>query len=218
MPQYTAQIKAGVPYPMAIPGRYFSILETGSASFVGMRIMRSSSEVESVRTARRGMQARVAGGFTIVELRSSIDTTAEVIISNGEVEVDSTDGASVLATIANTPLPVVNDRGAPANPVHVIGLTASDAPAQSFSEPAEIVVNAALTPILGASATRRSVRLHNQGTNPVAIGGAGVTWARRAVVLQPGDTWVDDRAANLAIYAICAAGLSTTVGVQGVNA
>lgn len=217
MPQFTCNIKANTPFPLAVPGSYFSILETGSAGFVAARIMRGSQEVEKVNTARRGLQARVRQGFNLIELRSAIDTTAEVIVSDGEVEVDSTDGASVLATIANTPLPVVNDRGAPANPVHVVGLTANDAPATGLDEPAAVAVNAALTVLVGASPTRRSVRFHNQGANPVAIGGPGLSWAKRAVVLQPGDTWVEDRGANLALYAICDAAQATTVGVQGVN-
>lgn len=217
MPQFSCNVKANTPFPLGVPGSYFSILETGSASFVAMRIMRGSQEVEQVRTARRGLQARVREKFSMVELRSAIDTTVEVIVSDGEVEVDSTDGASVLATIANTPLPVVNDRGAPANPVHVVGLTANDAPATGLDEPAAVAVNAAITPLVGASATRRSVRFHNQGANPVAIGAAGLTWAKRAVVLEPGDTWVEDRGANLALFAICNAGQATTVGVQGVN-
>lgn len=217
MPQYTCNIKANVPFPLGVVGSYFSILETGSAGFVGLRIVRGSQEVEQVRTARRGLQARVREKFTAVELRSAIDTVAEVIVSDGEVEVDSTDGASVLATIANTPLPVVNDRGAPANPMHVVGLTANDAPATGIDEPAAVAVNAGLTPLVGASAVRRSVRFHNQGANPVAIGGAGLTWAKRAVVIEPGDTWLEDRGANLALYAICDVGQATTVGVQGVN-
>lgn len=218
MPQYTCQVKANTPFLLGVTGTYFSILETGSAAFVGARVLRNATEVESVRTARRGLQARVRERFTAVELRSTIDTVCEVVVSDGEVEVDSTDGASVLATIANSPLPVVNDRGAPANPVHVVGLTASDAPATAFAEPNAVAVNASLTTLLSASATRRSVRFHNQGANPVAIGGPGVTWAKRAIVLQPGDTWVDDRAANLAWSAVCDTGQSTTVGVQGVNA
>lgn len=216
MPQYSCNVKANVPFPLGVVGSYFSILETGSAGFVGMRIMRGSQEVEQVRTARRGLQARVREKFNSVELRSTIDTTVEVIVSDGEVEVDSTDGASVLATIANTPLPVVNDRGTPGVPMHVVGLTANDAPATGMAEPAAVAVNAAITPLVGADVTRRSVRFHNQGANPVAIGGAGLTWAKRAIVVQPGDIWIEDRAGNLALYAICDAGQATTVGVQGV--
>ncbi len=216
MPQFSCNVKANTPFPLGVVGSYFSILETGSAGFVGLVIKKGAQEVEQVRTARRGLQARVPGGFNSVELRSAIDTTVEVIVSDGAVEVDSTDGASVLATIANTPLPVVNDRGAPANPVHVVGLTANDAPATGVSEPAQVNVTAGLTPLVGADATRRNLRIYNQGPNPVAIGGPGLTWAKRAVVLEVGDTWVEDRAANLAINAICAAGLASTVGVQGV--
>lgn len=49
---------------------------------------------------------------------------------------------------------------------------------------------------------RRSVRFTNLGPDPVAIGAAGLTWAKRCIVLNAGDTWVEDTASNLAWVAI----------------
>ncbi len=87
----------------------------------------------------------------------------------------------------------------------------------SISEPAAVAVTDALTAVLAADADALSVRLYNQGPDPVAIGGAGLTWAKRAVVLEAGDSFVEEVAAALALSAICDAGGAATLGVQVVK-
>jgi len=216
--EYQVNLQANVMVPQSVPGTYFSILETGAAPSISIKIKAGSRELEAVQTARRGLQAETKEAFSVVELLSTINTTVKVIISDGSVKVDSTDGASVLATIVNTPLPVVNDRGAPGNPVHVSGLLASDSPATGFQQPAPVAMGAAPALIIGADLTRKALRLHNLGPDPVAVGGVGITWATRALVLDVGDIWVEEDGANLAWHGVCDAGKTANVAQQGILA
>lgn len=215
--QYTVNLTANVWTTQAVPGKYFALIDTGAAAAIEVRIMRGSQEVGSLRTARRGLQADVAESFGLVMFRSSVNTVVECFISDGSMKVDTVDGAAVLATIINDPLVVRTERGDPAQPLHVVGMTADDAPAVSFTEPAAVAITGGLTAVIGASATRSSLRFINHGPDQVAIGGAGLSWAKRAIVLDVGDGWEENRGANLAWSAVCDAGKTATIGVQGIN-
>jgi hypothetical protein len=92
-------------------------------------------------------------------------------------------------------------------------LPVTQALATTITSSAAVAVTAALTDVLAAG-TRRGVRLFNQGAAAVAIGGAGLTWANRAVVLEVGDSHEELVAPGAAIKAICAATLTATLGVQ----
>jgi hypothetical protein len=59
--------------------------------------------------------------------------------------------------------------------------------------------------------------LVNRRLTRVAIGSATLTWAKAAVIIQPGDTWVEERGANLAWYCITQAA-GSTLGVQEITA
>jgi len=218
--QYPVNIKAGKPVPIAIAGAYFTIMDPGSAGSIGVKFYDGSRELESINTAKRGFKARPASGrFTRVDLSSSIDTVAQIVISDGDIEIDVSDGASVTASIAGLPLPVQLDRGTPALPLNVVGLSLSDAPGSSIVDSAAVAVgSAAAVSVVAADANRRALRLANIGADPVAIGGAGITWAKRCIVIQPGDLWEEAKGANLQWFAICEATKTASVTAQGVMA
>jgi len=54
------------------------------------------------------------------------------------------------------------------------------------------------------------------GTDQVAIGFTGITWDKRCIVLDVGDTWIAEQAANLAWAAICDTAKTASVTVQQV--
>lgn len=116
--------------------------------------------------------------------------------------------------IVDNEIEVKNDAG---NPLVVSGEVTTAPNGNSISEPAAVAVTDVLTALLGADATALSVRLYNQGPDPVAIGGAGLTWAKRAVVLGVGDALLEEVAARLALSAICDAGNTAIVGIQVVK-
>lgn len=218
--QFTLNLQAGARTRQQTAGRFFLLLSTGAASSIEISLMDGTRELERIRTATRGFKARMPhGAFTHVELISGVAAQCEVVISDGSVDFDWFAGATVNANISGPlPLPVSNDRGTPGNVMHVTGVSLADAPATSINEPAAIAVNDTVDVLVAANANRRALRIANLGPDPVAIGSAGITWAKRVIVLAAGDMWIEDRAANLAWSGITNAATAASVTVQEVLA
>lgn len=217
--QQTANLTANLRTRVDVAGRHLLVLSTGAAASIELWIYRENDELENIRTAMRGFKARVPDGFTRFEVRSSVDAVCEFVVSNGVVDFDFITGTSVLATIAGPlPLPVSNDRGSPGNLLYVAGVSLADAPAVAIVNGAAVVCGPVATVVKTANANARALRFHNIGPDPVALGAAGITWAARCVLLQAGDLWVEERAANLAWSAITDAARTASVVVQEVTA
>lgn len=220
--QFTINLKNGVKAKQGTAGSYFLILDDGgSGAVIDTTFRQHTHVIEEIRTAKRGTKARMAHGqFTSIEMTADRDCTLEIIISDGAVDVDYFAGASVNATIVGPlPVPVANDRGAPGNPIFVNGTIAGVPTAVALTDDAAVAVTAALTAVAAANANRiRLVFTNLDPVNAVALGGPALTWAKRSIVLQPGDTWIEDKASNLAWSAICDATLTASVGVQEVTA
>ena len=68
-----------------------------------------------------------------------------------------------------------------------------------------------------ADATLRRLRVRNgHATARVAIGGAGVTMENAAVVIEPGDIWIEDDAAGAAWFVVSDTA-ATAVQLQGLK-
>jgi len=218
--QFTVNLTAGQKFTQQTAGALFVLMDTGAAASIDVRFVAGPQELEHITTGKRGLKARMPTPtrFTAVEFIAPTNCTCLFVISDGLIDINTTDGASVAATILGLPLPVSNDRGSPGNPIYISGETPGTGPASAVLNDAAVAVDASGESLLAAATNRVRAVFANLGASPVAIGAPGLTWAQRAIVLQPGDTWVEDRAANLAWSAICAAGTNTSVGVQEVTA
>lgn len=220
--QYKISLKAGSEVRQNFTGTTLVVLSTGVASTIDMVVELQGYAVEELREIKAGLRMR-SPGFTGAKFTSQVDCDIEVIVSAADISVNYTEGATVNAHILGTvpvsasePLAVVPDRGAPGAPVYVTGITYADAPAVSLVDKAAIAVTGAGAALVAANAARRGLRFTNIGVDPVAIGFTGITWAKRCIVLGAGDTWVEERAANLAWAAICDAGKTASVTCQEV--
>jgi hypothetical protein len=211
--QHPINLKAGIRTTVGFQGVYFALLDVGASIALEVAVFAGSVELERIKTAPRGMTFDAQTRFDKIELIAQADCVVQVVVSEGRVRLGAMDGTNVNATILNSPLPVVPDRGAPANPVYVSGLTYSDAPAASAVDAAPVVVTSAGAVVCAANAAGKSLRFHNQGPDAVAIVPPAGTWARRVQVLEVGDVWVEDRGANLAWSAITDATKTATVTV-----
>lgn len=225
MADYSLQLSAGIPATLQAGGSYVLIEDTGAAASLGVTLKAGTQQLEKVNAAKRGHKFRVmSGSFDAVELTSTVDALVKLIVSNGIVDIDLFSGSVVQVENGGAPLNVSNDRGSVANPMNVTAVTVADSPATAVNDNAGIAVGGAAAVLLvAANASRREVRIANTGTDPMAIGGAGITWAHRTVVVQPGDAtgldvWIEGRFANLAVYAITDAGKAATAQVQEVIA
>lgn len=212
--QYKINLIAGVPQRQDFQGTTLVILDTGAASTVDMSVSVQGFNVEDLRAVRKGLRMR-SPGFTGATFTAAVNCTLEIVVSVADISINYTDGATVNANIIGT-VPVSNDRGAPGTPVYVSGITYSDAPAVTLTDTAAVAVTSAGAALVAANAARRSLRFTNIGTDPVALGFTGITWAKRCIVLNAGDTWVEDRAANLAWDAITDVAKTASVTIQQV--
>lgn len=223
--QYTITLKAGIPNRQEVIGTNLVVLDTGAAPYIDLKVEIAKFAAEEFRGIKRGFNLK-GPGFTSVLVTSLIDTKLELITSFADITINYQDGGNINATLVGTPtvligaqpVSVVPDRGAPANPVYVSGITYADAPAASLTNAQAIAVGPAEIVVMAYRETRKAARFLNLGPDPVTIGAAGITWTQRTIVLNVGDLWVEDRAANVAWSAITDEGKSASVTVQGVIA
>lgn len=228
--QYTITLQAGIEKRQEFTGRTLVILSIGAAASIDMKIELSGFAVEEMRGIKQGLKMQT-DGFSGAKFLSAVACTIEVIVSTANISVNYQEGQTVTANIVGTvpvsvaaTLPVSiagvvavsNDRGSLGNPVNVVGITYADAPAVTLQDNAAVTVTDAGANLVTANANRRALRITNIGTDPVALGFTGITWAKRCIVLAPGDTWTEDRAANLAWAADCDTGKTASVTVQEV--
>lgn len=214
--QYTITLAAGVEQRQEFNGTTLVILSTGVAPSIDMKVELAGYAVEEMRGIKQGLKMQTQG-FTGAKFLASVNCTIEVIVSSANISVNYQDGSTVNANIIGT-VPVSNDLGSLATPLHVVGVTYTDAPAVTLQDNAAIAVTDAGAALVAANANRRGLRFTNIGTDPVTIGFTGITWAKRCIVLNNGDTWIEDRAANLAWAADCDTGTTASVTVQEVIA
>lgn len=216
--QYTLNLVAGQDLRQEFTGRTLVILSIVGAASINMDVEMSGFATERLRGIKAGARLRSGVGFTSAVFRSNTNCVLEVVATDADLSVNMIDNATVQAQIVGQPVAVVNDRGAPGNPVNVVGITYADAPATGVVNNAPVACGPVIAQLIAASATRRHARFCNLGPNPVTLGPAGHTWARRCIVLEVGDVWIEERAANLGWFGITDAGGAASVTVQEVNA
>lgn len=224
--QYRITLTGGVPKRQEFQGTTLVLLDIGAAVSIDMNVEVQGFGVEELRGVKSGLRLRApAAGFTSAVFTSAVNCTIEVVVSRADISVNYTEGSTVNANIMGTvpvsapaPIAVIPDRGAPGNPVNVVGITYSDAPATSITDRAPVACGPVAVSLLAADPARKRARFANLGTDPVTLGTTGHTWANRVIVLEAGDVWIESDAANLAWVGITDAGGAASVTVQEVKA
>jgi hypothetical protein len=217
--QYTLNLPANTPIRQGTSGSFFLLTDIGAAATIDVQFKVHAQVAEHVTQAKRGLKATLSHGqsFTGIEFLSTVPCIITFIVSDGVVDISLLDGANV--NVSNvTAIPVSNDRGSAGNPVYINGTVAGLPAALAIVNDTPVAMTATIANIVAANANRVSLRMTNTGTQVVALGAAGLTYANGAILLQPGDTWIEERAANLAWYGICNTGLASTIAVQEVTA
>jgi hypothetical protein len=78
---------------------------------------------------------------------------------------------------------------------------------------APVAVTAVIGALLALDATRRGFVARNAGDNAVAFVAAGGSYANAALVLQPGEIYREESVPGAAWFAICEAGVTSTVNL-----
>jgi hypothetical protein len=217
MPRYSVPLAAGKKTRLPYPGRALQIVSTGAANTVDVEVEWGGDQQNTELFGAFNDGDAIKGGafaFLGLSLTAAVDCVVDLLVSRQDVAL--VNGQSVNATIVNPlPVPVDLDRGDnPATPVYVSGTVLGDTPANTVTDAAAVAAGPVAAALLAADATRLEAVIFNQGPDPVALGMAGITWAKRAIVLNAGDVWIESRAAGKAWYAITDAGLNASVTVQ----
>lgn len=228
MPQFSITLKAGVPKRQTFGrAQFLTLADIGVASGVDVDVEIAGMAQERLQGLRRADRIQ-APPFEAATFTAAVDCTISVIASLVDVRLINGNGQTVDATIVNsptvhtfrgedagTPLYVQPDRGADAlTPVYVTGILSEDAPAANITDNAAVAAGPVAAALLAADATRLEFVAYNIGPDPVAIGMAGITWAKRAIVLNAGDTWIERRGAAKAWEVITDAAKAGSVTVQ----
>jgi hypothetical protein len=219
--QTTVKLVANEWARVEIAGRLFIIEDTGAAASVEVRVVIVGGNDEDISAAVKGFKVRMtAGHFAAVLMRSTIAADVKIIVSDNDIDLNLIEGAAVNATLVNPlPVPVQNDRGTPGNLMFVSGVSVADAPATAATNNAAVACTAVAAVIAAADATCRELRIYNIGPDPVMIGPAtGLAWAKRTIVIEAGDVWVETRGPNLAWSGICDTAKTASVTFQRVQA
>jgi hypothetical protein len=180
-----------------------------------------------------GSAVTVPGGIVITNTAGApipVAFSGTVTPVLGSVTVTNTDAAAVpvVAKAGSSWPSYINNTDAQAVPIVqktgttlAVSLAAESAVrpylAAAVANVAAVAVTATVGVLIAVGATRRGLRLRNAGANAVAIGATGVTFAAAAVIIQPGEAWIETEAPGAAWYCICNTGLTSTINIQTVT-
>lgn len=222
MKSYRETITAGQPLYLPVGGRVLYIQNAPSGPILNVEFVRRDSQSQKVERVGKGFKAQPTEPFEGVRISTTVTQVVDFIITEGEIEIAFNEDESI---IGNTDAKAVPVRTVVGQPLEVLfagtvapvlgSVTIIQATTVTNVEP--VAVTAVAGVLVAAAAGRRGLRVRNVGANAVAIGGAGVTFANAAVVIQPGETWNENEAAPAAWSAICDAALASTLNVQTIQ-
>jgi len=228
MAYYRFQLKAGVAFRTPVAGRVILIDDLGGAS--GLDVTPNYGGRDLPTMPSRKVAFKFMEPFDGVTLTAPVDCNVGIFLSASDVSLGFTAGSAV--SVSGGQLTIAND-GTQRVPVDIAGANiqvnatnvgisntaANPVPMKHYLPQAvtnvdPVNVTAVAAALVAADAARRGLRVKNVGVNPVAIGGAGVAFAKAVILVQPGETWYESEAAPAAWFCICDAGLTSTLNVQ----
>jgi hypothetical protein len=212
---YTYNIKAGVPMPVSVQGKLILVDSIGAASGIDITPVLNSSTGRTMPGRRKGFKCWV--DYDSLVLESSVDTQVALFLSVTDVSIGFTEGAQVnvaggvaITNDAASRVPVdlaggtvnVNATNVGINNTDAAAVPVRPAALANLVDKNAIVVNTGAAQAVVSDASLKRLCIKNASPAArVALGGAGVTMAKAAIILEPGDVWSEDAAAGAAWYA-----------------
>ncbi len=166
-----------------------------------------------------GRRLHAGGQFSGYQLRGTPGATATLLVGPDSADAGTVISASfVLGHVISDAGSVVEVNNVPANAVPVKPGTGAqfdvlEKLGAALTNVAPVACSAVIAVALAADAARRKVVFRNSGANPIALVAAGGSYANAAIVLQPTEMWAETDAPGAAWYAICDAGLASTLNI-----
>lgn len=227
MSLYRIPLKAGVPFRLDVAGRLILVDSVGESGGVDLEIMdRDSSKTTKMFQRKAGF--RLVQSYAGVILTCAVDATVGIFLSDNDVNLGTVDGAAVKipdgvrvnSTVAD---PVFVSLSAPVNIGEVKVNNTNDQAVPVKRQALAVIADVAavdvttVAAVISSDPTLRVLRIRNShATANMAIGGAGVTIAGAAILLQPGDIWIESDAPGAAWYAV-SNGPTISAKIQGLK-
>jgi len=204
MAYYSIPLKAGVAHVQDIPGSLILVDGIDGAAGVDLTPIVSGSRQVTMPARKAGFKYRTQ--YDAVELVAAADCQVRIFLTTNDVTLGFTDGAQV-NVVGSVLVSNGVDKRVPVDLANgTVTVTASDVaisnklttlthfPVGTIGTVAASVVN---------DATQKRLRFRNtHATAVIALGGATVTVANAAILLNPGDVWTEDDAPGANWYAI----------------
>lgn len=230
MSYYTINLAANKPVVMTVAGTVILIDDLGAAP--GLDITPSYGGRDLPKMPNRKKAFKFSEPFDAVTLVASVDCTVALFLSKNDVDLGFADGSLVNVSGEVT---VTNNAGARV-PVDIgggnvnvnavnVGINNDNASAvpvksqtlASVVDFASVTLNNLNPTALIADPTLYRLRIRNaSATAHIGIGGAGLTMANAAIVLLPGETWVEEDAAGASWYVVTNE-VGATINMQGLK-
>jgi hypothetical protein len=230
---YTLKLTGGQRYAQATGGRVLLIDDIGAASGVDVTLVDDGRELATI--PGRVAAFKLVQKFESVVFQSNVDATIRVFLSNNDVDLGYRSGITVVGAVSVTNTPDVHVTNTPnvavtnVPDVHVtntptVTVGNNDAAAvptrhkllTTVTNIAPVSVGVAQTALVN-DATLLQLRIRNaHATATIAIGPTGVTLVNGAVVLGPGEQWIEEDAPGIAWFAISDTA-ATSVQIQGLK-
>lgn len=215
MSYYTITLAANKPVNMTVAGTVILIDDLGVAS--GLDITPSYGGRDLPKMPNRKKAFKFVEPYDAVTLTATVDCTVALFLSKNDVSLGFADGS--LVNVSGQV--VVSNTAAARVPVDIgggtVAVTASNVSISNDNAHPVLVQGQALTSLVDMAAvvvdiapimfiadnTLKRLRVRNNSlTQKIAIGGAGMTMAKAAIIIEPGEMWTEDDAAGAAWYAV----------------
>ncbi|WP_322400371.1 hypothetical protein [Massilia luteola] len=214
MSYYTITLSANKPVNMTVAGTVILIDDLGATQ--GLDITPSFGGRDLPKMPNRKKAFKFVEPYDAVTLTAPVDCTVALFLSKNDVSLGFADGSLVNVSgqvvVSNTVearVPVDIGGGTVTVTADNVGINNDDAHPVPIKRAAlsilvdarPVVANTGAAQVLSNDATlkRLTVR-NNDGAARVAIGNANVTMNTAAIILEPGDSYVEDDAAGVAWY------------------
>jgi hypothetical protein len=215
MAYYRIPLKAGVAHVQDVSGALILVDGIDGAAGVDVTPIVNGSRQVAMPARKAGFKYRTQ--YDAVELVAASDCEVRIFLTNSDVSLGFADGAQVnvlgsvqVTNSADQRLPVDLAGGTITVTAENVGITNDDTMAvpvrsavlQTIEHTPGSVLNTGVAVLLDNDPLWRKLFIRNaSATAIVALGGADVDLTNAAIILLPGETWVEDSAAGAAWYA-----------------
>lgn len=224
MAYHTFRLTADKPIQVSVRGKLVVVDSTGVADGVDITLMRGSQEMKTMPGRRKAFKCWQ--DYDGLILRANVNCDVALFLSNTDVSLGFTDGMQINVAggvqVQNSPenrVPVELE-GANVNVLGAVQITntalqripvdlgggqvyvTANNTLTVLDHKAPAVIGVAPAALVNDNTYKRLRIMNNSAAASVAIGGAGVTMANAALVLRPGDVWIEDDAPGAAWFAV----------------